>query len=165
MLSILTESISNGSFGIYMPRFAGTIYEVLSAPVSFVEIVIGYVGAAASKSIMLGLVILATARVFVPFHIEHPVWMVAFLILTVDHVQPVRLHHRHLGQRLGEAADHSDPRDHAARLPRRQLLFDHHAAAAVAEDHAVQSGRVLDQRLSLEPSTASRTSASASASL
>jgi ABC-2 type transport system permease protein len=82
MLSILTESISNGSFGIYMPRFAGTIYEVLSAPVSFVEIVIGYVGAAASKSIMLGLVILATARIFVPFHVEHPIWMVAFLILT-----------------------------------------------------------------------------------
>ena len=82
MLSILTESISNASFGIYMPRYAGTIYEVLSAPISFVEIVIGYVGAAASKSIMLGLVILVTARVFVPFHIEHPIWMVAFLVLT-----------------------------------------------------------------------------------
>jgi len=82
MLSILTESISNASFGIYMPRYAGTIYEVLSAPVSFVEIVTGYVGAAASKSIMLGFVILLTARAFVPFHIEHPVWMVAFLILT-----------------------------------------------------------------------------------
>ena len=82
MLSILTESISNASFGIYMPRYAGTIYEVLSAPVSFLEIVIGYVGAAATKSILLGLVILVTARVFVPFHIEHPVWMVAFLVLT-----------------------------------------------------------------------------------
>ena len=82
MLSILTESISNASFGIYMPRYAGTIYEVLSAPVSFVEVVIGYVGAAASKSILLGLVILTTARVFVPFTIEHPVWMVAFLVLT-----------------------------------------------------------------------------------
>jgi ABC-2 type transport system permease protein len=82
MLSILTESISNSSFGIYMPRYAGTIYEVLSAPVSAFEIVIGYVGAAASKSIMLGLVILVTARVFVPFHIEHPVWMIAFLVLT-----------------------------------------------------------------------------------
>jgi len=82
MLSILTESISNASFGIYMPRFAGTIYEVLSAPVSFVEIVVGYVGAAATKSILLGLVILATARVFVPFHVEHPLWMLAFLILT-----------------------------------------------------------------------------------
>jgi ABC-2 type transport system permease protein len=82
MLSILTESISNASFGIYMPRYSGTIYEVLSAPISFVEIVIGYVGAAASKSIMLGLVILATARVFVPFEIAHPLWMVAFLVLT-----------------------------------------------------------------------------------
>jgi ABC-2 type transport system permease protein len=82
MLAILTESISNASFGIYMPKFAGTIYEVLSAPVSALEIVIGYVGAAASKSIVLGLLILATARVFVEFQIAHPVWMLAFLVLT-----------------------------------------------------------------------------------
>ncbi len=82
MLSILTESISNASFGIYMPRFAGTIYEVLSAPVSYVEILLGYVGAAATKSIVLGLLILATARLFVPYEIEHPVWMLGFLILT-----------------------------------------------------------------------------------
>jgi ABC-2 type transport system permease protein len=82
MLSVLTESISNASFGIYMPRYSGTIYEVLSAPISAMEIVIGYVGAAATKSIMLGLVILATARLFVPFSIEHPVWMLTFLILT-----------------------------------------------------------------------------------
>lgn len=82
MLSVLTESISNASFGIYMPRYSGTIYEVLSAPVSYIEIVLGYVGAAASKSIMLGLIILATARLFVPFEIEHPLWMLAFLILT-----------------------------------------------------------------------------------
>ena len=82
MLSVLTESVSNASFGIYMPRYSGTIYEVLSAPVSFVEVVIGYVGGAATKSIMLGLIILATARLFVPFEIAHPVWMVAFLILT-----------------------------------------------------------------------------------
>jgi ABC-2 type transport system permease protein len=82
MLSVLTESISNASFGIYMPRFSGTIYEVLSAPISFVEIVIGYVGGAATKSIMLGLIILITARAFVPFHIEHPVWMIGFLRLT-----------------------------------------------------------------------------------
>jgi ABC-2 type transport system permease protein len=82
MLSILTESISNASFGIYMPRYSGTIYEVLSAPVSFLEIVIGYVGGAATKSVILGLVILATARLFVPFHIEHPLWMAAFLVLT-----------------------------------------------------------------------------------
>lgn len=82
MLSVLTESISNASFGIYMPKWAGTIYEVLSAPVSFIEIVLGYVGAAATKSILLGLIILATARLFVDFSIAHPVWMIAFLILT-----------------------------------------------------------------------------------
>ena len=82
MLSLLTESISNASFGIYMPRFSGTIYEVLSAPISFVEILLGYVGAAASKSVILGTIILLTARVFVPYEIAHPVWMVAFLVLT-----------------------------------------------------------------------------------
>jgi ABC-2 type transport system permease protein len=82
MLMLLTESISNASFGIYMPRYSGTIYEVLSAPVSWLEIVIGYVGAAASKSIMLGILILITARLFVPFSIEHPLWMLAFLVLT-----------------------------------------------------------------------------------
>jgi ABC-2 type transport system permease protein len=82
MLSILTESISNGSFGIYMPKFAGTIYEVLSAPISALEIVIGYVGAAATKSVILGLVIALTARIFVPYEIIHPLWAIAFLILT-----------------------------------------------------------------------------------
>jgi ABC-2 type transport system permease protein len=82
MLSVLTESIANASFGIYMPRYSGTIYEILSAPISYLEIVTGYVGAAATKSMMLGLVILATARLFVPFTIDHPLWMVAFLILT-----------------------------------------------------------------------------------
>jgi ABC-2 type transport system permease protein len=82
MLSILTESISNGSFGIYMPKFTGTIYELLSAPVSAVEILIGYVGAAATKSIILGTLILATARLFVDFSIAHPLWMIAFLVLT-----------------------------------------------------------------------------------
>jgi ABC-2 type transport system permease protein len=82
MLSILTESVSNASFGIYMPKFAGTIYEVLSAPISAFEIVAGYVGAAATKSVLLGLIILATARLFVDYSIAHPVWMVAFLILT-----------------------------------------------------------------------------------
>jgi ABC-2 type transport system permease protein len=82
MLSILTESISNASFGIYMPRFAGTIYEVLSAPISATEIVMGYVGGAATKSVILGLLILATARLFVPFTVLHPFWMVGFLVLT-----------------------------------------------------------------------------------
>ncbi len=82
MLAILTQSISNASFGIYMPKFSGTIYEVLSAPVSPLEIVIGYVGAAASKSILLALIILATARLFVDYSIAHPVWMLSFLVLT-----------------------------------------------------------------------------------
>jgi ABC-2 type transport system permease protein len=82
MLALLTESISNASFAIYMPRFAGTIYEVLSAPVSWLEIVLGYVGAAASKSVLIGVIILVTARVFVPYEIAHPVWMLAFLVLT-----------------------------------------------------------------------------------
>ncbi len=82
MLSLLGESISNASFGIYLPKWSGTIYELLSAPVSMREAVIGYIGAAASKSLMLGTLILVTARVFVPYHIEHPVWMVGFLILT-----------------------------------------------------------------------------------
>lgn len=82
MLALLTESISNASFGIYMPRYSGTIYELLSAPVSPLEIVIGYVGAAATKSIILGLVILITARLFVDFEILHPLWMLALLLLT-----------------------------------------------------------------------------------
>src|SRR5579872_4936441 len=82
MLSLLTESISNASFGIYMPKFAGTIYEVLSAPISALEIVAGYVGAAATKSVLLGLIILATARIFVPFGIQHAFIMALFLVLT-----------------------------------------------------------------------------------
>lgn len=82
MLSLMTQSISNASFGIFMPKFSGTIYEVLSAPVSYLEIVIGYVGAAASKSILLGVIILLTARMFIPYQIEHPIWMTLFLILT-----------------------------------------------------------------------------------
>jgi len=82
MMSILTHSITNASFGIYFPRFTGTIFEVLSAPVSYVEIIFGYVGAAASKSIILGFLILGTAGFFVPLEIQHPVWMVVFLFLT-----------------------------------------------------------------------------------
>ncbi len=82
MLSLLNESISNASFGIYMPKWAGTIYELLSAPVSYVEVVMGYVGAAASKSLILGVLILITARLFVPYDIAHPLWMLCFLLLT-----------------------------------------------------------------------------------
>jgi ABC-2 type transport system permease protein len=82
MLSLLTESVSNASFGIYLPKWSGTIYELLSAPVSTFEILLGYVGAAATKSLILGVLILATARFFVPYHIEHPLWMACFLVLT-----------------------------------------------------------------------------------
>jgi ABC-2 type transport system permease protein len=82
MMSVLTQSIANASFGIYFPKFTGTIYELLSAPVSAAEIVAAYVGAAASKSIVLGLIILATAALFVPLRIEHPLWMLLFLVLT-----------------------------------------------------------------------------------
>ena len=82
MLSLLGESISNASFGIYFPKFSGTIYEVLSAPVSPLEVVIGYVGAAATKSLIIGLLILATARLFVDYEIMHPLWMIGFLLLT-----------------------------------------------------------------------------------
>ena len=82
MLTVLMQSVSNASFGIYFPKFIGTIYELLSAPLSFIEIVIGYVGAAASKALLVGLIILVTSTFFVDLHIEHPGWMLAFLVLT-----------------------------------------------------------------------------------
>jgi ABC-2 type transport system permease protein len=82
MLALLNESISNASFGIYLPKWSGTIFELPSAPVGYVEVLLGYVGAATTKSLILGLLILATARVFVPYHIAHPLWMVSFLLLT-----------------------------------------------------------------------------------
>ena len=82
MLALLTQSTANASFGIFLPKFTGTIYEIMSAPISFIEIVIGYVGAAATKSFIIGLIILATAGFFVPLEIAHPIWMMSFLILT-----------------------------------------------------------------------------------
>ena len=82
MLTLLTQSTMNASFGIYFPKFTGTIFEILSAPISYIEIVLGYVGAAATKSIILGLIILATAGLFVPLHVAHPLWMILFLVLT-----------------------------------------------------------------------------------
>jgi ABC-2 type transport system permease protein len=82
MLTVLGQSVSNASFGIYFPRFTGTIYEILSAPLSFIEIVLGYVGAAASKSVLIGIIVLATAGFFVPLHIAHPLWMIFFLVMT-----------------------------------------------------------------------------------
>ena len=82
MMALMTQSVANASFGIYMPKFSGTVYEILSAPISALEIVLGYAGAAASKSVILGLLILATARLFVDFEIVHPVWMLTFMIMT-----------------------------------------------------------------------------------
>src|ERR1700729_3729202 len=82
MLSVLTESVSNASFGIYMPKFTGTIYEILSAPISAFEIILGYVGASVTKTVILGAIILITARFFVSYSVLHPIWMVSFLILT-----------------------------------------------------------------------------------
>jgi hypothetical protein len=143
MLSLLNESISNASFGIYLPKWSGTIYELLSAPVSYVEVVIGYVGAATTKSVMLGVLILVTARLFVPYQIAHPLWMAAFLLLTA-------VHHWAVGGRLPETAGDSADGGHAADLSRRCVLLDQHVAAAVAEDHLVQSGGLSDQRISLE---------------
>ena len=100
MLQLLTQSITNASFGIYFPRFAGTIFEILSAPVSPLEVVLGYVGAAASKSIIIGLIILATASLFVPLHIAAPVLDAGLPGADRAVLQPVRVHHRHLGRRL-----------------------------------------------------------------
>ena len=150
MLSVLTESISNASFGIYMPRWAGTIYEVLSAPISYIEIV--------HRLRRRGGDQVDPAR---PDHprdraavraVQHRASALDGRVPGADlgHVQPVRLHHRPVGERLGEAADRADHDHHAAGVPRRQLLLDQHAAAVLAEGHAVQSGRVPDQRLPLE---------------
>ena len=150
MLSLLNESVSNASFGIYMPKWAGTIFELLSAPVSYVEAVIGYVGAAATKSVMLGILILDhCARVrSVPHRasiLDGGVSRAHF-----DHLQHVRLHHRALGRRLPETAGDPADGDDAADVSRRRVLLDQHAATCVADDHAVQSGRVPDQRIPLE---------------
>ena len=150
MLSLLTISVANASFGIYFPRFAGTIYEILSAPASPFELVCGYVGAAASKSIIIGIIILVTARLFVPFEIVHPFWMAGFLILTSRRLQPARLHHRHLGRRFREAAACAAAHRDAADFSWRDILFDRHAAAVLAQCHAGQSCCLSRQRISLE---------------
>ena len=142
--------MTNAAFGIYFPKFVGTIYELLSAPVSAFEIVLGYVGAAASKSIVLGLIILATAGLFVPLRIAHPVLMMGFLVLTAVSFSL-------FGFIIGLWADGfeklqvgSAPDHHAADVPGRQFLFDQRAAAGLADRHPVQSDRLSGQRLSLE---------------
>ena len=134
MLTLLTQSISNASFGIFFPKFTGTIYEVLSAPVSYIEIVLGYVGAAATKSVMIGLIILATSGLFVPIQIDHPLWMISFLILT-------SVTFSLFGFIIGIWAND---------IPRRQLLLGEHVAAVLAEGHPLQPCRLSDQRLPLE---------------
>ncbi len=150
MLSLLTESISNASFGIYFPRFSGTIYELLSAPVSVVEIVIGYVGAAATKSIILGGIILATANLFVDIQILHPFWMLLFLCPDRHHFQSLRFHPGRVGRQLGKTRDRADADHYAADISWRQLLFDQYAASSVANGHVIQPRGLPDQRISLE---------------
>ncbi len=150
MMMLLTQSTANASFGIYFPKFTGTIYELLSAPISYIEIVLGYVGAAATKSIILGLIILATAGLFVPLSIEHPFFMVLFLVLTAVTFSL-------FGFIIGIWADGFEKLQvipllvaHAAHLPGRQLLLHQRAAAGVADDQPVQSRGLSGQRLPLE---------------
>jgi hypothetical protein len=146
MLSVLTQSVSNASFGIYFPRFTGSIYELLSAPVSYVEVLLSYVGAAATKSIILGLIILATATLFVPLRIDHPSGWLVFLVLTACTFSLLGFIIGIWARRLRETAGGAAADHHAARLPRRQLLLDQHAAAAWQHDLAVQSRGLSHQR-------------------
>jgi len=150
MLALFTESLSNASFGIYFPKFTGTIYELLSAPVSYVEIVIGYVGAASTKSVVLGLTILATASLFVPIQILHPVWMVAFLLMTAFTFSLFGFIIGIWAKGFRTAAVYSHADHHPAHLPRGRVLFHRHVAAGLANFQPLQPGRVLDQRLPLE---------------
>ena len=164
MLTLLTQSTANASFGIYFPKFIGTIYELLSAPVSYLEIVIGFVGAAATKSIILGVIILVTATFFVDVQDRASAGDGPVPGADLAHLQPPRLHHRHLGQGLRAAPDRAAPHHHAARLPRRHLLLDRHAAAVLADRDAVQPGGLPGQRLPLELLQPRPTSTSGSAS-
>jgi hypothetical protein len=137
------ESVMNASFGIYFPRFAGTIYEILSAPISYLEIVIGYVGAAATKSILIGLIILGTAFFFVPIRIEHPLFMLLFLVLTAVTFSL-------FGFVLGIWADGFERLQIVPLLSRRHFLFDQRVAAHLAEGDAVQPRGLSRQRLPVE---------------
>ena len=150
MLMLLTQSVTNASFGIYFPRFVGTIYELLSAPVSAFEIVLGYVGAAATKSIVLGLIILATSGLFVPLHIAHPFWMLAFLVLTAVSFSLFGFILGLWAERLREIADRAAAHHHAADVSRRHVLFDQRVAAVLAHGDAVRSAGLSDLGLPLE---------------
>ena len=150
MLMLLTQSTSNASFGIYFPKFIGTIYEILSAPISAFEIALGYVGAAATKSIILGLIILATAAIFVPLQIQHPFWMVAFLVLTAVTFSL-------LGFIIGIWANGFEQLQFIPLLILTPLTFLGGTFYSIsvlppplADDRAVQPCRVSGQRLSLE---------------
>ncbi len=149
MLSLFTNSISNAGFGIYMPKFTGTVYELLSAPISFLEMVLGYVGAAATKSLTIGVIILGTASLFVPLEIRHPIWMVAFLLMTGG-LQPVRLHAGALGQGVRATAANPHAGDYPADVSRWRILLDRHAGADLAGHRDVESNCLRDRRLSLE---------------
>ena len=152
LLSVFMQSIFNASFGIYFPKFTGTIYELLSAPISSFEAVLAYVGAAVTKSVILALVTLVTAAFFVPVRVDHPAAMILFLRRDQHRLLPVRLRDRRVGAKFRAAADHPDAGDHAADLPRRRLLLGRDAAAS-------PSGRSL---CSTRSSTSSAASAGAS---
>ena len=150
MLSLLTNSISNASFGIYFPKFSGTVYEVLSAPVSTLEVVLGYVGAAATKAIILGLIILVTAGFFIELRIAHPIIMLLFIVLTA-------LSFSLFGFILGIWADNFEKLSIVPALiitplgiPWGQLLFHRHVAACVAVYFAHESCAVFGERSALE---------------
>ena len=150
LLSVFMQSIFNASFGIYFPKFTGTIYELLSAPISSFEAVLAYVGAAVTKSVILALVTLATALLFVPRARRPPALDARFPSRNHHRLLPVRLRHRRLGEEFRATADHPDADHHAADLPRRRLLFDQGDPGAVPHDHAVQPRRPPHQRLPLE---------------
>ena len=150
MLLLLTQSVANASFGIYFPKFVGTIYEILSAPISYIEIVLGYVGAAATKSVILGLIVLATAGLFVPLQIAHPFWMLAFLVLTAVSFSL-------FGFIIGIWADGFEKLQVIPLLIITPLTFLggtfyslERAAAVLADGDAVQPARLSHQRLPLE---------------
>ena len=164
MLSLLTQSISNASIGIYFPKFTGTIFELLSAPMSAIEAVCAYVGAAATKSVGIGLIILADRDAVCARQDRPPVLDGRLPDPDLGRLQPVRLHHRHLGEEFRAARDHPGAHRHAADLPRRRLLFDRHAAAVLARGRACSIRWSISSAASAGASTARATSASRRAS-
>ena len=150
MLTLLSESTSNASFGIYMPKFTGAIYELLSAPVGTLETLIGFVGAAAAKSLILAAIILATATLFVDYHIAHPLLAVLYIMLVSAAFSLFGFILGLWGGRVREAADRAAAHPHAAHLPGRHLLLDRHAGRAVALGRHGQSHRLPGERPALD---------------